>query len=113
MKPMHGAAEFHDRHDNTWVAGYVVHSFGDPGRLTGPPEHCYPPEGADIEVLTLALNGHTVPVGVISREMLDEIKDQIEQEASERVQAENDAYADFQRDVNSEMMRESAKELAP
>jgi hypothetical protein len=26
---------------------------GDPGRLTGPPEKCYPPEGAEVEILTL------------------------------------------------------------
>lgn len=27
---------------------------GDPGRLSGPPEHCYPSESAEIEFTTLA-----------------------------------------------------------
>lgn len=34
-----------------------IYTPGDPGRLSGPPEHCYPPEPAEAEVETLEYFG--------------------------------------------------------
>lgn len=30
-----------------------IYHAGDPGRMSGPPEHCYPPEPAEVDVHTL------------------------------------------------------------
>jgi hypothetical protein len=43
-----GGLEFHAK---------VKYTPGDPGRLSGPPEHCYPPEAAEMEFSTLTCNG--------------------------------------------------------
>jgi len=39
----------------------VEYDPGDPGRLAGPPDRCYPPEPESVEVLSVQLN----PVGLL------------------------------------------------
>jgi hypothetical protein len=39
----------HEEFDVTFKVNYFP---GDPGRTYGPPENCYPPEPADVEVLS-------------------------------------------------------------
>lgn len=44
----------------------------DPGRTYGPPEHCYPPEGGEVEELSAFRDGKPFP-------LTDAERDQIEQ----------------------------------
>lgn len=30
---------------------------GNPGRISGPPEHCYPPEPAEVEIISVVYRG--------------------------------------------------------
>jgi hypothetical protein len=41
--------------DDYLVTCYVT--MGSPGRLYGPPDSCYPPEGAEVEVLSIEHDG--------------------------------------------------------
>ncbi len=43
--------------DDELTATVVMTNPGDPGRLSGPPEDCYPPEGPEFEVSDFLLNG--------------------------------------------------------
>lgn len=38
----------------------VEYHEGDPGRISGPPENCYPPEPPEIEIITVTLPDGTV-----------------------------------------------------
>lgn len=59
---------------------------GDPGRLSGPPENCYPPDPAEVDVTELTCDG-TDMSPLLGSEVATEIEcriiDTIEEEASE------------------------------
>jgi len=48
---------------------------GDPGRVSGPPEKCYPPEPDELDILTLTHNGHDVHFMLDSETVLEQIHD--------------------------------------
>jgi hypothetical protein len=47
---------------------------GDPGRLSGPPEKCYPPEPAEVEVVKLFCGKYDMCV-LLESDVADEICD--------------------------------------
>ena len=49
---------------------------GDPGRLFGPPERCYPPEPAEIEVERVMHGGEDI-TAVLSVSFLDRCTDEL------------------------------------
>jgi hypothetical protein len=53
MKKLAFAVEWH----RLYLEGTAFFYPGDPGRLSGPPEKCYPPEGAEVEILRLTADG--------------------------------------------------------
>lgn len=58
----------------------------DPGRTYGPPENCYPPEGGEVEILSIKLNGKEVPAELWEKIGLDRVHaEEIEQEAHEQL----------------------------
>lgn len=46
---------------------------GDPGRLSGPPEHCYPPEPAEFEIVNWVADG--VPMVFLNGAATDAVLD--------------------------------------
>ena len=60
---------------------------GDPGRLSGPPEHFYPPESAEFETVEFLADGTPVPECV--RDLIDweHVEQEIEEKINEREEA--------------------------
>lgn len=52
--------------------GTASYTPGDPGRLSGPPEKCYPPEPAEVEVTSLKCEGYDA-LFLLNSEYGDEI----------------------------------------
>ena len=48
-----------DLGEQEFLVGYT-YAPGDPGQVSGPPENCYPPEGLEIELISLRLDGRPV-----------------------------------------------------
>ena len=60
---------------------------GDPGRLSGPPENCYPAEAAEFETVEFLADGTPVPECV--RDLIDweYVEQEIEEKINEREEA--------------------------
>jgi hypothetical protein len=73
---------------------------GDPGRVSGPPEHCYPPEPAEIDVEQLLIDGNPVDMcapeyeGIYS-ELYDAALEQEAGSAQEYYEDADAAYEDW------------------
>lgn len=76
----------------------------DPGRLSGPPEDCYPPEGGDVEIINVyAIGaGGTRSVYAATDAQLDEWATEIEQSPSEEDGPDPDELYDRMRDERME-----------
>jgi hypothetical protein len=57
-------------------AGILSYYAGDPGRLSGPPEHCYPPEPEEVEWEICNDEGYPLIMQITDDE-LEDIKRQI------------------------------------
>ena len=54
---------FYDEQDNEVEVDVEFNwSPGDPGRVWGPPEHCYPPEPPELEILSIKRSDTLAPV---------------------------------------------------
>lgn len=102
-----------------------TYSPGDPGRTYGPPERCYPPEGAEFnptEIKITDIDGVVVEGGAFVDNMLDfysEFADEIDTAADEayrsKEEADIDDAADRIRDAkladdNADWLDDAAKE---
>jgi hypothetical protein len=56
-----------------YVAVVTSYRAGDPGRIWGPPEHCYPPEPAEIDWELCTPDGKPAPDVVLSEQRIDSI----------------------------------------
>lgn len=54
---------------------------GDPGRTSGPPEYCYPPEPTELEWVVLDRRGRPAPW--LERKLTDAERERIERELIE------------------------------
>jgi hypothetical protein len=75
---------------------------GDPGRLSGPPEDCYPPEPAEVDIRSVFIR--TMPEGVwteattLLAQMLaddEQFLEFLESEAAEQLQPDPDYLRDM------------------
>ena len=79
---------------------------GSPGQTYGPPESCYPPEGAEFDLQTVVINqanGNVVAIDVIDvTSFFNEFEDELYKLADDEYLAVLDAYesqeADRERD---------------
>ena len=68
---------------------------GDPGRLSGPPEDCYPPEPAQVTVLQVFINGVWCdPEDFIADAILERWHEEIEGEIDSAAEGERQDYED-------------------
>jgi len=63
-RPTQDFTVFVDELGTEATATVAMISPGDPGRLSGPPEHCYPPEPAEFEIINWSLDSATLASGV-------------------------------------------------
>ena len=78
-----------------------------PGRLSGPPENCYPDEGGSLVITAIFLNSEWVPVdGFISPALLEKWQDKLYTEcaeaAAEAAHVDADEWRDRRRDERLE-----------
>ena len=66
----------------------------EPARISGPPEHCYPAEGGDVDIISIILGDW-------------EVTDILSEYILEKIQAAVEAYV-----CSDEPMREAAADLA-
>lgn len=69
---------------------YDINPF-DPGSTSGPPEHCYPPEGGDVTDVRATLDGEEFP-----------LTDKEEEEICKRIEATHDHSYDDRGDYYDE-----------
>lgn len=76
-----------------------------PARTYGPPEHCYPAEGGEVEIQSVMHNGQPYALTDEQEEaLLDVCSDRVEQDAAD---AEDDrADYEYDRRRDEQMMRE-------
>jgi hypothetical protein len=58
-------------------AGILSYYPGDPGRLSGPPEHCYPPEPEEVEWELCDEEGNILVVLPLTEKQYQDIESQI------------------------------------
>lgn len=66
---------------------------GDPGRYSGPPEHCYPAEPDEVEILSEVWYPHAPH---LTTEQEEDFYERVREEAAEMYEALIDAY--YERD---------------
>ena len=72
---------------------------GIPGRFSGPPEKCYPDEGAEIEFKTLTCEGNDALFLLESGSLCAEIEEAAIEAAEEKYEPDADDYYDDRDDA--------------
>ena len=87
--------------------GYRVLNYGCAERISGPPEHCWPAEPAEIEIVSAAITAPgqadlQIPLAYLPEGMLDALQDECCEHASEQEQAQREAEAEARWDAQRE-----------
>jgi hypothetical protein len=69
--------------------GTYTYTPGDPGRLSGPPEHCYPPEAPEVEISKLTYNGQDV-MFLLDSDLGEDIRDSLQELIEENLYDDRD-----------------------
>ena len=72
------------------VVEYAFHK-GDPGRTSGPPERCYPPEPAYLEIISV-MHGAIDIEQYLSDEQMAWIEQEIESKITEQEEQDDERY---------------------
>lgn len=80
--------------DVEYVARVTSYYPGDPGRTSGPPEMCYPPEPPEIEWELWTVDDKPAPDEVLTSQREDEITDQLLEWLQEEQDDDYDARYD-------------------
>ena len=78
------------------VVEYAFHK-GDPGRTSGPPERCYPPEPAYIEIISVMHGAIDIEI-YLSDEQMAWIEQEIESKITEQQAYDEDQAAEARRE---------------
>lgn len=92
-------------------------SFGDPGKISGPPEKCYPPEGPELEIIAIEIRGIGKQPGISLDQILwpmlgfndkvqEAILDKALENASDNAKAAAEAAAEDAADARRDSMRD-------
>jgi len=73
----------------------------DPGRLSGPPEDCYPPEGGEAEIESVTLDGKRWD-GTLTKEELDAVEEQLREAAQDAYDAAMEDAAEAAAEARAE-----------
>jgi hypothetical protein len=74
------------------VTAEYSYSPGSPGKTYGPPENCYPPEGAEAEVEIVYLTDDKTKTDIMPRLSTEIIESLFEQACEEGEEGDADAY---------------------
>jgi predicted secreted Zn-dependent protease len=82
-----------DRHDEIEIVVEYDYHKGSPGRLSGPPENCYPAEPAYVEIISVMHNGVDIERYLHDDTMID-IEQAIEDHVTGQAAADEQDYWD-------------------
>lgn len=99
-----------DRHDEIEIVVEYDYHKGSPGRLSGPPEHCYPAEPAYVEIIAVMHKGVDIEPYLHDDTMID-IEQQIEDIVQSGMEADMEAAAEQRSEWLAEYRRESAEAM--
>lgn len=93
--------------DGREVEVVVVYTYspGHPGQLYGPPENCYPPEGAEAEVEAVYLKDDPTKTDIMPKLKTEVVENLFEQSVTEGEEDEVDRYEAAMED-KADAMRE-------
>ena len=77
----------------------------DPGKLSGPPEDCYPPEGGEVEIIEVWVEGKRVD-DMLADFLGERFRSEVEEKAPEYVMDAFEAAAEDAAEAKAEMRRE-------
>lgn len=92
------------------VVGYAFHR-GDPGRTSGPPERCYPPEPAYIEIISVMHGAIDIEI-YLSDEQMAWIEQEIEADITAAQEAAAERHDEQMREYRAEYLQEAKRDPA-
>ena len=92
------------------VVEYTYHK-GSPGRLSGPPENCYPPEPAYIEIESITHGGINL-TDYLADHILIDIEQEIEADITAAQEAAMERHDEQMREMRAEYLAEAKRDLS-